>query len=193
MRKHVVVGVVAAMLAGLVAAVASADSGTPGPITLKGHQIAVDEANGLYTMTGSLVGKWDVDTYHPLFEGKDGQLVATGKETFIGCHDLDGSGACDAGEPDGRLRFLYVYWATFEPKTHALVRGECMHPIVGGTGGFVGAKGFVHMWDRPAGKTVVTTYTGSIQYAKPLTTSSLPGPGTRSLASIAPAHGCGGR
>ena len=193
MRKHVVVAVVATLLAGLAAAVATADSSTPGPIALKGHQIAVDEAKGLYTMTGSLVGKWNVDTYIPSFEGKNGQLVASGKETFVGCHDLDGSGACDAGEPAGRLRFWYVYWATFEPKTQALVRGECVHPIAGGTGGFVGAKGFVHMWDRPVGKQVVTTYTGSIQYAKPLTTSSLPGSRTRSLASVAVVGGCGGR
>ena len=81
---------------------------------------------------------------------------------FKGCLDADGDGTCAAGDPTGTLRFSFIYWATFDPKTDALVRGDCVHPVTGGTGGFAKAKGVIHMIDTPAGSGVKTTYTGSL-------------------------------
>ena len=161
------------------------------PIALKGTQTIVDEKQGKFEMQGSLVGKWNVTAFSPHYEGSNGGYAATGKEIFTGCHDVDGSGTCDAGEPAGTLRFTFVYWATFNPMTQALVRGECVHPIVGGTGNFAKAKGFVHMWDRPVGKSVKTTYAGTLELAGRTTTSRMTS-ASRSLSGRGSRPTCGG-
>jgi hypothetical protein len=191
MTKQLWVTALAAIVACVVAAVATAAGG---PLALKGSQIPIDESKGEYAMKGGLIGNWYVESFDPTHRGKDGRLVASGKESFLGCHDLDGNGKCDSTDSSGTLRFTYMYWATFT-KSGALVRGECVHPITGGTGGFAKSTGFVHMWDKPApGKKVVTTYTGVIQYANATTTSvgSSDSSGARTLESAGGARGgCG--
>lgn len=149
------------------AAVASAATAAGGaPISLKGTQTVIDEKQGTYEMHGSLVGKWNTTAFTLLYEGSGGEVAATGKELFLGCQDADGSGSCDAGEPRGTLRFTFVYWATYKPKTQKLVKGECVHPIIGGTGDFAKAKGVLHFWDRPTKSGLRTTYTGTLELAK---------------------------
>ena len=103
------------------------------------------------------------DGLHAELRGADGQVVGSGKETFAGCHDTDRNGTCDAGEPKGTLRFSFVYWATYKPGTKTLVKGQCVHPVVGGTGAFAKAKGVIHMTDRPSKGGVLTTYTGTLR------------------------------
>ncbi len=191
MRQLARMAVAVITVAGAFAAsTAMAASSGDGPVALKGEQTIVDESQGKYLMSGSLVGTWNMTAFALHYEGVDGQVAGSGKETFSGCQDADGSGACEAGEPTGTLRFTFVYWATYNPKTKALVKGECVHPIVGGTGNFAKAKGMIHMWDRPSGKTVRTTYTGALQYAAPSTASRTSG-SPRSLASRGGPAGCG--
>jgi hypothetical protein len=178
---------VASVVVACVAVAGAAFAGTGNePMALKGKQIPVNEAAGEYKLTGGLLGAFYVESFVPSYKGADGKLVASGKESFRGCNDVDGNGTCDTGEPSGTLRFTYVYWASFT-KAGSLVRGECMHPISGGTGGFANATGFLHMWDTPQGKKVVTTYTGSIQYPSPPSTSSRTP--SRTLAAFS-AGGC---
>jgi len=177
--------VVAALVVAGTAASANA------PVKVKGTQTVIDEAKGKYEMHGSLVGKWNTTAFKTDYQGTDGEFVGSGKEVFSGCHDADGNGTCDAGEPTGTLRFTFIYWATFNPKTQALVRGECVHPVTGGTGGFRNVKGIVHMVDRPAGKEVKTTYTGSLLFPGATTASVSSTSGSRSLASVAGARTCG--
>ena len=65
-----------------------------------------------------------------------------------------------------------------------------MHPVIGGTGGFKSVKGIMHMVDRPAGKDVKTTYTGSLLFPG-ATTASVSSTVTRGLASVAAGGTCG--
>ncbi len=175
-----------------VVAAAGATAAGPALITVKGTQTVVNESKGIYAMQGDLVGSWRMTAFTTNFQGSDGQFVGSGKELFSGCRDADRNGACDNGEPKGTIRFSFVYWATFDPKTKALVRGQCVHPVLGGTGAFAGAKGVIHMTDRPtASGAVRTTYTGTLVYDA-ASTASASAPTTRALAARAASQTCGG-
>jgi hypothetical protein len=173
-----------------VAATNAAVGGGAGPITVKGIQTAVNESQGKYAMQGDLVGKWNTTAFTTNYAGPDGQFVGSGKELFTGCRDADRSGGCDAGEPAGTIRFSFVYWATYDPKTKALVKGQCVHPVLGGTGAFTGVKGVIHMKDSPAPGGARTTYTGTLLYsgASTASTSSLT---IRKLAGRVARGACG--
>jgi hypothetical protein len=189
-RVTMLIGLLAAASLAVAASSASAADGAAAPITVKGTQTVVNESLGKYTVQGDLLGSWNVTAFIPNYQGPDGQFVGSGKEVFTGCRDADRSGACDAAEPKGSIRFSFVYWATYDPKTKALVRGRCVHPVMGGTGPFKGIKGVIHMRDVPTKAGVRTTFTGTLAYdgsATP-TTSSLV---TRELASRIAGGGCG--
>ena len=171
--------------------VAGVAAGAQAPVKIKGTQTVIDEAKGKFEMHGSLVGKWNTTAFKINYQGTDGEFVGSGREIFSGCHDADATGTCDAGEPTGTLRFTFVYWANYNPKTKALVRGECVHPVTGGTGGFKNVKGIIHMVDRPVGKEVKTTYSGSLLFPGATTASVSSTAGNRALASIAGARTCG--
>jgi hypothetical protein len=156
-------GLVTTIAAVAAVTVAAASAGTGSTVlTLHGTQTVVDEQKGRYAMHGSLIGAWSTTAFTLNYAGADGQVVVSGKETFAGCHDTDHSGVCDTGEPKGTLRFGFVYWGQYKPGTKTLVKGQCVHPVVGGTGAFAKAKGVVHMTDRPSKGGVVTTYTGTL-------------------------------
>ena len=70
-------------------------------------------------------------------------------------------------------------------------KGQCVHPVLGGTGAFSGVKGVVHMADRPTASGVRSTYTGTLRYGAP-TAASTRSVTTRDLAGRAAARGCGG-
>ena len=130
---------------------------------------------------GDLLGTWNITAFTTHYQGSEGQFVGSGKELFAGCRDVDRSGACDTGEPKGTIRFTFIYWATLDPKTQSLVKGQCVHPVLGGTGAFAGVKGIIHMTDSPTPSGVRTRYTGTLRYggATAASTSSL---ATRDLA-----------
>jgi hypothetical protein len=190
-RFRRVIWVATAVATGLV--LVSAVAAAPGdkPLTLRGTQIVVDQQTGSYRMTGSLVGSWNITAFTTHYAGVDGRFVGSGKELFRGCLDSNRSGACDAGEPAGSLRFNFVYWATYKPGTEVLVRGECVHPVVGGSGAFAKAKGVIHMVDVPAKSGVRTTYSGTLAVPGLDVSSAAPAP-VRRPASIGAATGVGG-
>ncbi len=161
MSTKVIRGVI---LAGFAAATLSAVQ-TAGATTtpLSGAQTVVDEKAGTYKMHGSLVGDWSITSFVPEVKSPT-ELVASGKERFVGCIDSNRNTACDPSEPAGSVNFKYLYWAAFNPTAKALVSGQCLHPVLGGTGSFAKATGVIHMKDTPVGKTIRTTYSGMLTY-----------------------------
>jgi hypothetical protein len=180
MRMSRFLGVVALVA---LAAAAVASTALAGTITVSGTQTVIDENAGAYEMHGALVGKWNITAFTEHYKTPS-NYVGSGKEKFVGCIDTDRSGACDTGEPAGTMSFTFIYWATFDPATKALVRGACVHPVIGATKDFASMKGIIHMKDTPVGKDVRTTYTGT------LTAPSLRATAGRALASRASAS-CG--
>src|SRR5437762_106724 len=130
-----------AALAAVAAAVSvAAATAAPASVSLSGTQTVLDEKRGIFEMHGSLVGTWYVTSFVPRFKSAH-PFVATGTEKFVGCLDADRSTTCDVDEPAGTLKLTFVYWADYDAKTKALVRGQCVHPVVGGTGVFARASG----------------------------------------------------
>jgi hypothetical protein len=189
-RIKVGAAILAAASLAVAASAAAATSGAPA-ITVRGTQTIVNEAKGQYTVQGDLLGSWNITAFTTHYQGSDGQFVGSGKELFRGCRDVDRNGTCDAGEPKGTIRLSFIYWASFKPNTTTLIKGECIHPVLGGTGAFAGVKGIVHMFDRPSAGGVKTTYTGTLTYpgSSSAATSSLV---TRELAGRTMPSSCGG-
>lgn len=183
-----VIGVVALAFAFVGATAAET---TPQKVALSGKQITIDEKTGKYEMQGSLVGKWFVTAFTPQYASAS-QVVGVGKERFSGCLDANRNGTCDAGEAAGTLRMSFTFWATLDPtkKTPTMLRGDCVHPILGGTGAFAKAKGVVFMKDVPnSSGEIVTSYRGTLEYgAEAARSVSQP----RTLSSRGPRGGCGG-
>jgi hypothetical protein len=166
-------------LAASVTTAATAASSAAEPVKVRGQQLVVNEKKGIYEMVGSLVGDWRITAFTPRYQSA-AEFAGTGTERFQGCHDLDRNGTCDATDPAGTLKFTFMYWASFDAKG-ALVKGQCVHPVTGGTGAFAGAKGLIVMHDRPTKKGVVTTYAGTLEYTG--SAKSAKAQPTRSLAS----------
>jgi hypothetical protein len=152
-------GAASAILASAVQAGSAAS-----PYVLRGTSITVDEAQGTSRMEGSLIGTWQTTSFAPLFQNES-QFAANGMELFTGCHDRNKNTKCETAEK-GTLRLTYTFWTTFDPATGALVKGQCVHPIVsGGTGAFKGARGVIFMKDTPTETGVRTVYSGTLLYA----------------------------
>jgi hypothetical protein len=170
------------------AAVASGAAAGPGtkPYVVRGAFITVDEAQGKARVEGGLIGDWQTTSFGPIFEGNS-QFGANGTELFTGCHDRNADKKCQPLEK-GTLKLSFTYWGTYDPATGALVKGQCVHPVVGGTGAFKGARGVVFMKDTPTAAGVRTDYSGTLLYAgsTPRATAS------RAPAALAPVGGCGG-
>ena len=157
-RRILLAAAAATVILALSAATAAAH---PQTVHVSGTQTVVDESAGLYRMHGGLLGKWYILTFDPIY-ASDAMLVASGTERFDGCLDRNHNHRCNAGDPSGRLRFEYIYWATFNPSTGRLIEGNCVHPITGGNGGFANARGLLTMHDSPVGNQVRTTYQGTV-------------------------------
>ncbi len=87
-----------------------------------------------------------------------------------------------------------MYWASFDPATGALLHGNCVHPITGGSGSFRKAAGVLFMEDTPTGDSVVTTYKGTIEYKAPTSGQTAKHRTLASAGARAAGHGgvCGG-
>jgi hypothetical protein len=169
----------------LTVAVSGANAGSArSPYVLRGVSITVDEAQGKSRMAGSLIGGWQTTSLAPLFQSST-QYAANGTEMFTGCHDINANKKCEAGE-QGTLRFTFTYWGTFEPTTGALLKGQCVHPIIEGTGAFKGARGVIYMKDTPTATGVLTVYSGTLLYSSSPDSRAT---ASRSLASVN--HFCG--
>jgi hypothetical protein len=145
---------VAAAAALALAASASAAS----TYQVSGKQTVVDEAAGKFAMHGSLVGDWDTTSFTEI--AKAPIYRAKGTELFAGCLDVGRDGSCK-GDPAGKLRFDFKYWAQFDAQG-GVVWGSCYHPITGGTGAFAGATGVLMMVDTPTAQGISTSYIGNV-------------------------------
>ena len=114
-------------------------------------------------MHGSLVGTWQSTKFMPRYRPRS-RFVATGEEEFTGCLDSNKNGTCDKKEPSGSLKFTLMYWASFDPASGALLHGDCVHPVTGGSGELQEGRGLILMEDTPTGAGVITTYAGTIEY-----------------------------
>ena len=118
-----------------------------GAIPVSGEQKAVNETAGRFKMKGDMLGKFKLTKFVQLHTSPT--YAAKGRERFNGCLDLDRDRSC-AGDLSGKLFFKFKYWASFDDDGE-LQLGTCAHRIVGGTGSFTGATGFLMMVDRPQG------------------------------------------
>jgi hypothetical protein len=121
-----------------------------------GKVIPIDDL-GTYRLTGDLRGTWYTLTADTYYQSK-ALIIQKGFEYFDGCLDLNHNDRCDKNRK-GQFSADYIYWATFNPDTGRLIKGECIHPITAGKGVFAGLRGLVNMHDKPVGKNgVVTAY-----------------------------------
>ena len=144
---------------------ASTDTGSDGTprrvVRVRGQQIPVDVANGRYSMRGDLIGDWRYIPRTPPLHASETLYVEAGTEVFNGCIDRNRNGRCGARDDRGELHLAFIYWASFD-LDGGLLRGQCVHPVTGGSGAFAGARGVLHMVDRPVGDEVRTRYRGKI-------------------------------
>jgi hypothetical protein len=183
-RTALAVFIIACTL-GATVAPATATSGEPTTLRVQGTQTQVSE--NLFKSHGGLLGDFWILTFVPLYESES-LVIGTGNERFVGCVDVNLDRDCEASEPSGELLFDYVQWTTFDPSTGALIEGGCEHPITGGSDGFQGARGIIHMRDAVVNGDVRTTYRGTVVLdAVPV---DLPAP--QVLASAANVPGAGG-
>ena len=143
------------------ATVAPATATTGEPTTLRVHGTQTQVSENLYESHGGLLGDFSILTFVPLYES-DSLVIGTGSERFVGCIDVNLDRDCAASEPSGELWFDYVQWTTFDPSTGALIEGNCVHPITGGSDSFQGARGLVTMHDVVVDGDVRTTYEGTV-------------------------------
>jgi hypothetical protein len=129
-------------------------------VHVRGQQVLVDAQTFRYEMRGDLVGRWTM-VPAPALHDMPTLYVEAGTEYFVGCIDRNHNGRCGRREPGGRLTTAYLYWASFDANK-ALLRGQCVHPVTGGTKDFRGARGVITMVDRPVGDEVRTTYRGDL-------------------------------
>jgi hypothetical protein len=157
-RTALAVFVIACTL-GATVAPATATTGEPMTLRVQGTQTQVSDT--LYKSHGGLLGDFWIVTFVPLYESES-LVIGIGNERFVGCVDVNLDSDCEAGEPSGELRFDYVQWTTFDPSTGALIEGNCVHPITGGSDSFQGARGLVTMHDVLVDGDVRTTYEGTV-------------------------------
>ena len=188
-RRIAVVAILTVAVSSVAVAVAAA--GSDGPYRLRGNSITVDEEKGISRTDGSLIGTWQTLSFKTIAEGvaqdpatgaMTYQYAGAGTELFTGCHDRNANEKCEATEK-GTLKFTFAYWGTYDAATGALIKGQCQHPMVGGTGALKGARGVVYMKDTPTAAGVVTVYSGTLAYSSSA---------ARSLAGASRHTGCGG-
>ena len=140
--------------------------GVPGP------PVAACDGKGseaTYVMFGDLVGCWYPDSFVPGEVHPDGELTATGTETFAGCTYANHDGACNATDPSGTVRTTFVLYAILGPNTGAELSGHFYHPIIAGsgTGGFTKAHGAVNFVDNVTPTQITADYFGEFELASP--------------------------
>ena len=145
-------------------ATAAATSATKAPksVHVRGQFIPIDDV-GTYRVTGDLMGTWytrTTDTYYQW----DAMFIQKGVERFEGCLDLNRNRRCD-GDQKGQFgaNYVYILLAPINPQPGRPVKGECMHPVTGGSGAFAGLRGLITVHEKPVGKSgVVSTYQGDL-------------------------------
>lgn len=118
---------------------------------VEGVQVPVDAANGVYEMTGDLVGMWYQTGFELGVATPSGVVTGTGTEIFVGCYDADGDAVCGDTDPTGAITFSFQYSGRFDMATGAILHGRCQHPVTGGFGDFAAVSGQLSFHDDPSG------------------------------------------
>ena len=194
-----VVGLALVLAIGMLVPSAVAGDGSR-TVHVTGTQIPIP---GTYnsTMKGDLVGTW-YTLSGTQTTTKPTLIVVVGTEEFVGCIDRRGDGKCGNHDITGTLTFDYIYWANYNTDG-TLIKGQCTHPVTGGTGDFAGSRGVISMFDTPVGNDVKTTYRGDIELnavpsektaadasAAAEVAANAEAPNTAAVAATA--HGCSG-
>jgi hypothetical protein len=132
----------------------------PRTVPVRGQQIPTDSLTK-WVMEGDLVGEWVAYPRTPPLHNTKTLYSEAGVEMFSGCIDRNGDGKCGKRDHRGEMYAVYLYWASFDFEGN-LIKGQCVHPITGGTGDFVGARGVINMVDTPVGDKVITKYRGDV-------------------------------
>lgn len=145
---------------------AAPPQGRPSPgeartLHVRGTLRPVNVDEGVYTVHGSLLGQWTTPTSTYIYNTPS-LAIAKGTEKFSGCVDRNRNKRCGPREPSGELNFEFIQWARSNPDTGAFIIGRCVHPIMGGTEDFAGARGLLTMKDLPVGDRIRTTYQGDL-------------------------------
>jgi hypothetical protein len=141
-------------------AVTGAAASASTTVRVRGTQVPIDADKGIYATRGDLVGRWTFIPKKTLHQTPQ-LFVESGVERFNGCLDRNHDKTCATREPHGVLRSAYLYWASFDGHGK-LLRGQCVHPVTGGTRDFANARGLLQMFDTPVGDAVRTTYRGRL-------------------------------
>ena len=126
-----------------------------GATVVRGDQLLAGAGNCLgadaftYRMAGDLVGCWYTDSGDVRNETPSGVVTVSGTEHFVGCLNTNGNQTCDLGEPTGTFNTTYTFTAKYAA-TGDEIHGRCHHPIISGTGGFLGASGELSFTDIPS-------------------------------------------
>jgi hypothetical protein len=155
----------AGLIPAAVAAPNAAEHHSHGPRTVhvRGDQILVEYTaeRSTYLMEGDLVGDWIYDPVGPPLYASKTFYSEAGQETFTGCIDGNRNGKCGKHDRRGTMNLTFLYWASYR-SDGTLIKGQCVHPITGGTRAFKGARGVLNMYDRLVGDEVKTRYRGDI-------------------------------
>ena len=132
----------------------------PHTVHVRGDQIPTSSPT-TWEMEGDLVGEWVAYARTPALHDTRTLYSEAGVEVFKGCIDRNRNGTCGRRDYGGEMYAVFLSWASFDLQGN-FVRGQCVHPITGGTGDFVGARGVITMVDTPVGDRITTKYRGHV-------------------------------
>ena len=201
-RIAAVIGLALALVLGALVPAALAGDDGPRTVHVSGSQTPLKNPLN-FDVTGDLVGTWYTLSVVPTTT-KPTLEVFTGNEVFKGCLDRRGDGKCGRRDLSGTLTFDYIAWESYDA-AHNLIKGQCTHPVTGGTGDFAGSRGVISIHDTPVGDEVKSVYRGDIELnAVPSEKSAADAAAAAEVATNASAtapdastaqlaHACGGK
>jgi hypothetical protein len=141
--------------AAVVAVVAVQAAAGAGATVVRGDQLLEGASNCpnadpfTYRMAGDLVGCWYTDSGEVRNATPSGVIIVSGTEHFVGCLNTNGNQTCDPGEPFGTFNTTYTFSSKYAASGDE-IHGRGHHPIIGGTGGVLGASGELSFTDIPS-------------------------------------------
>ena len=196
-----VIGLALVLVVGALVPSAVAGDGSK-TVHVSGTQTPLDNPAN-FDVKGDLVGTWYTLSMNFTTVKAPTLYVFTGNEKFVGCLDRRGDGKCGSRDLKGTLTFDYIAWENYDEQGK-LIKGQCTHPVTGGTGDFAGSRGVINIYDTPVGNDVKSAYRGDIELnavpseksaadaaaAAEVAAASAEAPNSAPVAATA--HGCGG-
>jgi len=159
-RIAAVIGLALVLVVGMLVPTALAGDDRPKTVHVSGSQTPLKNPLN-FDVTGDLIGTWYTLSVFPTTT-KPTLYVSTGTEKFVGCLDRRGDGKCGRRDLEGTLTFDYIAWVNLDEEGN-FIKGQCTHPVTGGTGDFAGSRGVINIYDTPVGDEVESVYRGDIE------------------------------